>query len=451
MSDENEALEVAAAKQDAIEDTLPPQLREFGTTGLQRQGGQISEEYLPELRGIRGIRVFKEMEDNDPVASAMSFSLSKLLGRLDWEIQPPADATPEEQFATDFVRSCWDDMDAPWTNVLDDILSEVTYGWSFLETNYKVRQGPDQPEEWRRSAFSDGRMGWKSFRIRSQDTLSQWIYDEAGNLLGMEQMDPNGGGMRTIPLGKGLLFRTTTLKDNPEGRSLLRGAYRSWYYKKRIEDYEGIGVERDLAGLPVGRLPAEYFAENAPAALQHTRRLMEQMVANVRNDASGGLVLPVVYDDHGHKLIDFELLSSPGQKGFDTNAIIKRKSEEMAMSILMDFLMLGHQNVGSFALGAAKIDLWTMSVDAVARGIAQTFIEYAIKPLLRWNKIAVSRPPVLAYGDVANVDLDALGTFLEKMVDIGILTPGPELDRFARQAAKLPEAEEVPFVDAPTQ
>ena len=449
MSDANVALETAAAQQDAVETQLPPLLREFGTTGLQRQGGFISEEYLQELKGIRGIRVFKEMEENDPIASAMMFSLQKLIGRLDWGIEPPPDATPDEDYWTNFVRECWDDMEAPWTNVLDDILSLTSYGWSYLESNYKIRSGPESAEEWRRSEFTDNRIGWRSFRIRSQDTLSSWVYDDAGNLLGMEQMDPNGGGMRTIPLGKALLFRTTTFKDNPEGRSMLRGAYRPWYYKKRIEDYEGIGIERDLAGLPIGTLPADYFAENAPADKKATLRVMQQLVENVRNDAAGGVVLPVAFDNNGNKIIDFQLLASPGQKGFDTNSVIKRKSEEMAMSILMDFLMLGHSDTGSFALGTAKIDLWTMAVDALARGISETFNEYAIKKLLRFNRVTGVRPPVLTYGEVANVDLEALGNFLQKAVDTGLLVAGPEMDKFIRTIAKLPEAEEVPFTDAP--
>lgn len=451
MSDQTVALETAAANQDAVETQLPPALREFGTTGLKRQGGSISEEYLTELTGTRGIRVFKEMEDNDPVASGMTFALSKLIARLEWEIQPPANASTEEAAATEFIRQCWEDMEAPFTNVLDDILSLIPYGWAFLETNYKVRGGPDEAEDWRRSNFTDGRIGWRSFRIRAQETLSRWIYDQNGNLLGMEQMDPNGQGMRTIPLGKALLFRTTTYKDNPEGRSMLRGAYRPWFYKKRIEDYEGIGIERDLAGLPVATLPADYFAENAPAPMKATLRVMQQLVSDVRNDASGGVVIPVAYDKDGNKVIEFSLLASPGSKAINTNEVIKRKSEEMAMSILMDFLMLGHQGVGSFALGAAKIDLWTMAVDAIARGIAETFNEYAIKKLLTFNGIHVQRPPVLAYGDVANVDLGVLGTFLREMSDAGLLNAGPEIDKFIRQTAKLPEGEEVPFVDAPTQ
>jgi hypothetical protein len=45
-------------------------------------------------------------------------------------------------------------------------------------------------------------------------------------------------------------------KGNPEGQSMLRTAYRPWFFKKRLEEFEAIGVERDLAGLPVAKVPS---------------------------------------------------------------------------------------------------------------------------------------------------------------------------------------------------
>jgi hypothetical protein len=445
------ALQTAAAAQDSAETQLPPALQEFGSTGLSRSGGRITEEFLTELVGSRGARTYREIGENDPVGSAMTFSLSRLICRLPWSIEPPENPDAEELRATRLCQEAFEDMETPWSNVIEDIASMGTYGWSLLEQNFKIRGGPDEEEDWRRSNYTDGLVGWKSFRIRAQDTLVQWEFDEKGNLLGMQQMDPSQGGMRTIPLKKALLFRTTTARDNPEGRSLLRGAYRSWFYKKRIEEYEAMGIERDLAGLPKATLPMDYFAPNADDGMKRTVAAMKELVTSIRNDASGGLVLPVAYDTHGNKLIDVELMSSAGAKQIDTNAIIKRKSEEMAMSIIMDFLMLGHQNVGSFALGTAKIDLWQMSIDALARGIAETFRDYAIRLLLRINRIQVRRLPVLAYGDVANQDLGTLGSFLTSMVDASLLTPGPELEKFVRDAAKLPADETLPFDDAPTQ
>ncbi|MCE2604181.1 hypothetical protein LH384_34385, partial [Pseudomonas aeruginosa] len=54
---------------------------------------------------------------------------------------------------------------------------------------------------------------------------------------------------------RALHFVTKSRKNNPEGRSVLRGAYRAWYFKRRIQEIEGIGLERDLAGFPVLTAP----------------------------------------------------------------------------------------------------------------------------------------------------------------------------------------------------
>jgi hypothetical protein len=52
-----------------------------------------------------------------------------------------------------------------------------------------------------------------------------------------------------------MLFRTKSRKGSPEGKSILRNAYRSWYFKRRIQEIEGIGIERDLAGFPTLTAP----------------------------------------------------------------------------------------------------------------------------------------------------------------------------------------------------
>ena len=81
--------------------------------------------------------------------------------------------------------------------------------------------------------------------------MYQWEYDDEDNLIGMTQMPPPNFGLYTIPLEKAIHFRTRSRKGNPEGRSILRNAYRSWYFKKGIQEFEGIGIERDLAGIPM--------------------------------------------------------------------------------------------------------------------------------------------------------------------------------------------------------
>ena len=236
MPDPNETstdLVDQAHAQDVAETVAPPVFREVGTTGLNRQGGVINEEYLRELAGLNGVRIFKEMSENDPIAAAMSFSLARLIARLPWHIQAPEEMSPVDTPAFEFVEGAFGDMDTPFVNVLDDILSMVPYGWSFLETNYKLRVGPEEALDWRRSQFRDFKIGWKNFRIRSQDTLQKWIYDDKGNMLGLEQLDPASGRSRSRrPSTSGRPRRRTTPRDDRSsavrtGRGTSRSAWRS--------------------------------------------------------------------------------------------------------------------------------------------------------------------------------------------------------------------------------
>jgi hypothetical protein len=172
----------------------------------------------------------------------------------------------------------------------------------------------------------------------------------------MNQIDPwTGKGMVEIPIEKSLLFRTTAQKGNPEGRSLLRNAYRPWWYKRRIEEIEAIGIERDLAGLPVANVPPEYLSIHATAEQQSVLAAIQQIVTSIKRNEQEGVIFPSVYDENGHKTFDLTLMSSGGARQFDTDKVISRYDQRIAMSVLSDFILLGHDNVGSFALGASRL------------------------------------------------------------------------------------------------
>ena len=56
-------------------DTWP----EIGTSGLKRSGGLVTEEFLPELRGPRAMRVYREMRDNSAVVGACLGAIEMLI------------------------------------------------------------------------------------------------------------------------------------------------------------------------------------------------------------------------------------------------------------------------------------------------------------------------------------------------------------------------------------
>ncbi len=411
--------------------------KEHGRIGQNRYGGIFYEEFLPALRGTRGVQVFQEMSENDETVGAILFAIEMLIRQCDFTVEPggPEDIDKE---AAKFVGQCMDDMDSTWTDTLSEILSFLTYGWSFHEIVYKLRKGRSgNPET--RSKYDDGLIGWRKLPIRSQDTLYQWEYKEGTDeLTGMTQAPAPSFQHITIPLEKALHFKTRSRKNNPEGRSILRNAYRPWYFKKRIQEIEGIGIERDLAGFPV-----LYTPENAdiwnPDDPESARMLAtaEAIVSGVRRDAREGIVLPG--GENGWKL---ELLSTGSRRQFDTNQIIDRYDQRIATTVLADFVMLGQRDVGSFALASSKTKIFSLAIGTYLDIICETFNNQAIPRLIDLNKekfSGISDYPHMRHGDIEDADLPSVGAFLQQMVDIGLLKPDAQLEQYVRRIAHLPE------------
>lgn len=405
---------------------------EIGRTGQQRYGGVFYEEFLPELRGQRGIRAYKEMSENDDIIGAILFAVKMLIRNVHWGVQPGGTEEIDEECAA-FVESCLYDMEDSWTGTLSEILSFLVYGWSAHEIVYKRRMGRNRDVRLG-SKHSDGLIGWQKLPIRAQDTLYQWEYGTNDDLHGMTQMPPPDFGFITIPIEKLLLFRTESRKGNPEGRSILRNAYRSWFFKKRFQEIEGIGIERDLAGLPVLVAPEGVDIWDNDPDIVRTRTMAETLVKNIRRDSMEGIVLPAGWD--------LKLLSTGGKRNFDTNATIDRYDTRMAMTVLADFVLLGHQKVGSFALSDNKTEMFSLAIGAFLDIICEEFNKKAIPYLVDVNGEhfgGITDYPELVHGDIETQDLGKLGDYIQKMTGIGVLQPDSGLEDFVRQQAGLPE------------
>lgn len=407
--------------------------KEIGRVGQRRYGGIFYEEFLSELRGRKGAEVFTEMSNNDETIGAILFAIEMLVRQASWNVEPGG-STAKDREAAEFVKSCMDDMQQTWIDTISEILSFLTYGWSFHEIVYKRRMGRTKDNR-TSSKYDDGLIGWMKLPIRSQETLYQWEYDDQDNLIGMTQMPPPDFGLITIPMTKAMLFRTRSRKDNPEGRSILRTAYRSWYFKRRIQEIEGIGIERDLAGLPVITTPEGMdIWDKDDEDMNAIRAGLEVMVKNIRRDSTEGLVLPFGYT--------FELTSTGGSRQFDTNSIIARYDTKISQTVLADFIQLGHESVGSFALSSDKTNLFSMAICAFLDIICQTFNSQGIPALIDINGdhfAGVTDYPRLTHGDIEDVDLATMATFIKDMTSIGVIIPDESLEDYVRQLGKLPK------------
>jgi hypothetical protein len=412
---------------------------ELGVTGLNTSGGRVWEEFLPQLQGPRANAIWREMSENDATCGAVLRAIEMLIRRVEWRIVPGGEDEATE--VTDFVESCFKDMSETWPDTLGQILSFVPFGHSVQEEVYKRRLGPsDNPRE--HSRYDDGRIGWAKLAPRAAETIEEWLWDDEGSLVGLIQKAPPDYRRRTIPWNRLLLFRTTAHKGNPEGRSVLRTAYRSWHYKKRIEEIEGIGIERDLAGLPVAHVPPELLAADAPAALKAQLTQIALLVRNIRRDQKEGVVFPLSYDDKGNPRFKLELLSTGGRRQFDTTGVITRWDTRIAMSVLADFVLLGHEKVGSFALASNKTDIFAVALGAMLDTITEVINRYAIPRLLALNPFTFDQPPLLEHGDIETVDLEEIADYVSKLLTAGAIVATPKLERHLLQNAGLPEPDE---------
>lgn len=413
--------------------------REVGATGLRRFSGFVYDEFLLELTSWKGAAIYREMAYNDPVVAAVLFLITMLCREVEVYVQA-ASTGREDVEACDFVGGCLEDMSQPIGDTLIEILSMVTYGYSFHEIVYKKRMG-DSMDPSMRSKFTDGRVGWRKWPIRSQDTVYRWQFDDHGGLQGMEQLAPPHYYHVTIPVEKALLFRTTPVRNNPEGLSSLRGAYRPWYMKKNIENIEAIGVERDLAGLPVAWVPVEYLSQNSSAQQKAILAKVREMTMNVRRNQGEGIVLPLDYDQNGKQRFDFKLLSTGGKRQFDTNAIINRYDHRIALTLLADFILLGQQSVGSFSLVDSRTNLFSTAIGAFLDMILDTINRFAIPRLFALNNFKITNYPIIKRGKVGNPNLKELGDFIQKLSGANMkMFPSKdgELEKYLLKTAHLP-------------
>lgn len=413
-----------------------------GTTGLREYGGYIQEEFQKELRGSNAARTYREMADNDPTVGAVLFAITTLIRQVEWSFQA-TDDSPEAEAAKQFAEEVLNDMSVSWSSVIAEICSMFAYGYAPMEIIWKKRLGTDARDGSGRSAYTDGRIGIRALSLRAQNTVVKWGIDpEDGTIDGVYQQPWNGPQVY-IPIGKMLLFRTTEEKNNPEGRSILRNAYRPWYFKKRIEEIEAIGIERDLAGLPIAYIPAQYLSADADPLDRAVANEYKRLIRGIRRDQQEGLVLPSSRDQSGNLMFDVKLLSTGGSRTFNTTEIIDRYDKRIATTVLADFVFLGQGSTGSFALSSDKTQLFATAVGAFTKSICDTFNRHLMPRLWKLNGLDVELMPTLVAGDLEKPDLTALGEFISKLTASGAtMFPDRELENHLRSAAGLPLAPE---------
>lgn len=417
---------------------------EMSVSGVSVIGGvPYEDEYDKDLQGDKAMKVYKEMSLNDSTVAALLITIEMLFRRIKWMIDLPTElrGVEEAEKQRDFIQQClFEDMSNSFDDVISNIMTMLQYGYSIFETVYKVRDGKE-------SLFNDGKIGIKKISFIPQETRYRWDIKNNGEILAFEQQAPQSGEIHVIPYSKCLHFKCKSANENPEGKSILRGAYRPWYFLKRTQDYESIGVERELNGVPVVRVPNSLLkqaqAQNADAisALEAYKKIARDLKAN----SQSGVVIPSdpFSDSEGKysafRQVDIDLLSNRGTRAMDTDKIIQRYQQDIARSVIASFIMLGSNERGSFALAESQTSLFLAAIEAWTEVIASEFNKKQIPFLININGMNPDYMPYIRPGELQPQTFDNLASSIMKLAQAGMpLFPDAVLENYIREKGGLP-------------
>lgn len=406
-----------------------PLLKSLGATGTAIFSGIItSEEYNSDFYWKDAIQIYEQMIRNDAQIFAMTQLLELPIRRATWSIEPASDDPRDKEIAS-FVESClFHDMryttsegrslTQKWDDILRHILMMLRYGFMAFEKVYRIE---------------DGWVKWARWTPLLPRTIWRWWVGEDNELVGVQQWTFKDYTYQfvDIPADKLLLFVHRQEGNNYEGVSVLRSAYKHWYYKDNFYKIQSIDIERNGVSMPVTHLPENFTQEDINNA--------QSMMANIRANEQMGITLPPGWqldfgNTHG---------SSRGGPGTQIDSAITHHDMMIARNILGQFLNLGSNETGSYALAQEQTATFLAALQAECEYVEDVINDDAIPELVNYNYEGVATYPRLKASKVLAQDFDAIADALNKLTNSPngpLIHYDPELEDFLRNELGLPKA-----------
>jgi hypothetical protein len=419
--------------QKAVDDTPDRfKLSESGYLGLNVFNGVSNDELKKELNFPNSINTYKQMSYHGTINSALTL-YENLIGKVDWSFKPIKDATDEELKQAQIINEMMHDLtDQSWSEFISEALTANMYGFSVHEKVYRRRLKANG------SKFNDGVIGWKKLPIRNQETIEKFIFSEDGNeVKGVKQNLSaisdvyNRYSSRTnneviLPRSKIMLFRAGKHKGDPFGKSMLRDAYLAWRFLSVIEEIEANGVAKDLAGLPVLKLPPQYLSSDASPEQKAIRAYYENVMRNLQLNQQSALILPQAHDpDSKQPMFELELLSLNGSKAMDTSKIKEYYKNLILTSLFADILVLGQSGGGSNALGQVKNSLSATAAESMLKRIRDVINDELIKQTYELNGWDTARMGHMDFDNLESEDLESFSKAVQRFASTSVI----EIDR----------------------
>jgi len=380
---------------------------------------------------------YRDMKLDGVISGSMSF-IKALLSRGDFRIDYHEKSTQQERQLIDALNLSLETMqDYDKKRLISNWLQMLDYGCSLNEVVCE-RVG--------------GRFVFKTISPIHLTSVERFEMD-GGRLKKLKLSAPENDGLlvnvgsaqKDISGDKVLFFRVEPDSDFPLGKSLLYGAYTAWKSKKILQEYEAIGVAKNLSGVLDIKVPSEYinkfYSEPNSEEAIYVANLLTQ--AEMLHAGKGSYILSAS-DTQQNGVRMFEITTVGGGSGnaqnYNVGQSIARYNQEIQLSLQTMVLSMGAEGGGSFALSDNSTYLMTLFIENIQKVISQEF-KKAIRIAYELNGLSLDRIPELKFEALQPLDWNEFTEGWSRLISSGGVTPTQDLEQFFRAAGEAPMAD----------
>jgi hypothetical protein len=385
----------------------------------------VRREYNKDLYGIKGLRMYDKMRKSDgTVRGTLRLAKTPVLAGQ-WSMTPASNSDKDKMIA-DFVwRNLTKWMSTSWPQMLTETLLMLDFGYYMFEKVFVPG------EQITNDPMARGKICWKKMAPRHPMDVKEWFFDFEGGPMSVDmwgspaQMAGLQGGIyqgfgqwTNIPINKLLVFSFDKEAGNIEGISLLRSAYKHWYYKDNLYKIDAIQKERHGIGVPVIQLPAGYSPQDLTLA--------DNLGRNLRTNDRAHVVLPPNW-----------ILTFAELKGQPVNVIqsIEHHDNEIEKQILGQFLGQNQKQDEESHTLFLKATRFTADI------VTDVVNSYGIPQLVDMNWIGVGYPTLTVKRIGEQEDWRTASFTIRNYVGAGVIVPDQPLEDALRAELGLPPSD----------
>lgn len=367
------------------------------------------EEHVAKLRDKQGLTQYYRMKRQDGTVRGALRQLKGPILSARWVIQPRSQSTRDVNIAKFVHDNLFQGMSSTWAATLENILLMCEYGHMVME---KVWTNEDVP----------GRITLRKLAPRHPLDVREWVYDIHGGPAGVIMEPPDLAQSDTelsnlgipIHISKLAIFSLEPEAGDLRGISVLRSAYKHWYYKDTFYKIDAIQKERHGIGVPVIKLPPGYSLED--------KRLAEELGRNLRTNDKAHIVLPP-----GWEVLFAKLEGNP----VDCMKSIEHHDMQIMLNILAPFMK-------SEGVAMEDAEMFLRATRYIASTVSDIMNKFVIKPLVDMNFARGGYPELKARRIGEDNEARVRSFTVRNYVGAGVIVPDEPLELYIRDELDLP-------------